>query len=317
MLIYFAPLEGVTDFTYRRTHSAHFGGIHKYFIPFVSPTQNLCWTPRDIAAISPAHNAGLPVVPQVLTRHADHFFWAAQALCDMGYGEINLNLGCPAGTVTAKGKGAGMLTDADALRRFLDAVYAKAPLPVSIKTRLGFADVSEWAALLDVYSQYPVSELIVHARTRAAFYAGAPHQEAFAESFARCKFPLVYNGDLFTAGDCRALIDACPRTHALMIGRGLIANPALARSFAGGEALTRPALRGFHDALFAAYLAQYPPHVVLGKMREVMKHAVFCFESPEKPLKAIRKACHLRAYEEAVAQLFDAHAFTSEPCFLP
>ena len=120
--IYFAPMEGVTDAVYRRVHHAHFGGVDKYFIPFISPTQNLVLTPRERNNVSPEVNAGMRVVPQVLTKKADHFLWAAQLLYDMGYEEINLNVGCPSGTVTAKGKGAGMLLDPDALDRFLDEV---------------------------------------------------------------------------------------------------------------------------------------------------------------------------------------------------
>ena len=100
--IEFAPLEGVTDAIYRRTHHARFSGISKYFIPFISPTQNLRFTARELSAISPERNAGLFAVPQVLTKDAGHFLWAAQALFDMGYGEVNLNAGCPSGTVTGK-----------------------------------------------------------------------------------------------------------------------------------------------------------------------------------------------------------------------
>ena len=315
MPVYFAPMEGITDSLYRRVHSACFGGVSKYFIPFISPTQNLRLTPRELAAVLPAHNAGFFAVPQVLTRHAAHFLWAAQALHDMGDGEINLHLGCPSGTVTAKGKGAGMLADLSALERFLDEVYSRAPLRVSIKTRLGYESSGEWDALLALFSRFPVSELIVHARTRSQFYTGTPHRDVFAASFSRTSLSLVYNGDLFTVQDCRDLHSRCPGTHALMIGRGLIANPALAQALAGGQPLTLAALRSFHDQLLSAYRAAYPANVVLGRMREVMKHIACCFDSPEKPRKAIRKAATLRAYEEAAARLFDGHALLENPHF--
>lgn len=317
MNIYFAPLEGVTDATYRRVHRESFGGVSRYFIPFISPTQNMRFTPRELSAIAPERNAGCDAVPQILTRNAEHFLWAARSLCDMGYGEVNLNLGCPSGTVTAKGKGSGMLCDLPALERFLSDTIAQSPIPISIKTRIGFASPCEWDALLALFSRYPLRELIVHARTRSEFYAGTPHRDVFAASFARTTLPLVYNGDLFTASDCRTLLEACPGTHALMIGRGLIANPALAQSLTGGEPLTRQALRAFHDRLLGEYLALYPAHVTLGRMREVMKHAVCCFEAPEKPRKAIRKATTLRTYTEAIDRLFDEHALRAEPCFLP
>ena len=115
----------------------------------------------------------------------------------------------------------------------------------------------------------------------------------------------------------RALLAACPRTHALMLGRGLIANPALARTLHGGQPLTRDALRAFHDRLLGEYASLYPAHVTLGRMREVMNHAVSCFEAPEKPRKAIRKATNLCAYTEAVARLFGEHALRADPAFLP
>ena len=314
--IEFAPLEGVTDAVFRRTHRAHFPGVSRYFIPFISPTQNLRFTARELSAISPERNAGLFAVPQVLTKDASHFLWAAQALFDMGYGEVNLNAGCPSGTVTAKGKGAGMLSDVSALSWFLDEIYAHTPLKVSIKTRIGVTRPEEFARLLEVYARYPVHELIIHPRTRSEMYRGTPHREVIADALAQTKLPIVYNGDLFTAADCRALEAMYPGLRALMLGRGLIANPALAREYAGGAPLEKDELRAFTDDLLRAYLAEYPSNVALGRMREVMKHIVCCFEQPEKPRKAIRKAAKLAAYEAAVAALFDGHALRENAGFL-
>ena len=137
MTLYFAPLEGVTDAVFRRIHHECFPGVSKYFIPFISPTQNLAFTSRDWAAIAPENNIGVPAVPQLLAKDAALFLWAAQALCDMGYPEVNLNLGCPSGTVTAKGKGSGLLADVPALEQLLDGIFEKPPIPVSIKTRIG------------------------------------------------------------------------------------------------------------------------------------------------------------------------------------
>ena len=306
----------MTDAVFRRTHRAHFPGVSRYFIPFISPTQNLRFTARELSAISPERNAGLFAVPQVLTKDASHFLWAAQALFDMGYGEVNLNAGCPSGTVTAKGKGAGMLADVSALSWFLDEIYAHAPLKVSIKTRIGVTRPEEFARLLEVYARYPVHELIIHPRTRSEMYRGTPHREVIADALAQTKLPIVYNGDLFTAADCRALEAMYPGLRALMLGRGLIANPALAREYAGGAPLEKDELRAFTDDLLRAYLAEYPANVALGRMREVMKHIVCCFEQPEKPRKAIRKAAKLAAYEAAVAALFDGHALRENAGFL-
>ena len=291
MTVYLAPLEGVTDAVFRRVHRDCFSGVAKYFIPFVSPTQNLAFTARDLSILAPENGFG---VPQLLCKDAALFLWAAQALGDMGYGEVNLNLGCPSGTVTAKGKGSGLLADVPALERLLDGVFARSPLPVSIKTRIGYTRPDEFDRLLDVFARYPIHELIIHPRTRVE----------------------CYNGDLFCEADCRELMRQFPNTRALILGRGLIANPALAQSLGGGEALCKASLRAFHDRLLAAYQAKYPAHVTLGRMREIAKHFVCCFDAPEKPRKAIRKATRIEAYLDAIDRLFAEHELNETPRFI-
>ena len=313
--VYFAPMEGITDAVFRRVHHAHFTGVSKYFIPFISPTQNLRLTARELAAVAPEHNAGVPAVPQVLAKDAQLALWAVRTLADMGYTEVNLNMGCPSGTVTAKGKGAGMLADVPHLERFLGELYAHAPVPVSVKTRIGYTSPAEFERLLPLLCAYPMSELILHPRTRAQFYKGQPHRELFDAALAVCPMPLCYNGDLFTPDACETFMAERPRTHALMLGRGLVANPALAQTLAGGAPLTVTALRSFLDELEAAYLSLYPAHIVLGRLREVAKHAACCFEGAHRPLKAIRKATTLAAYHEAVSLLLDACPLRENPGF--
>ena len=313
--VYFAPMEGVTDSIYRRVHHAHFGGIDKYFIPFISPTQNLVLTPRERANVAPEQNAGLRAVPQVLTKNAAHFLWAATLLHDMGYEEVNLNLGCPSGTVTAKGKGAGMLLDLPGLERFLGEIFAASPVRVSIKTRIGFDDPAEFDRLFPLLCRYPACELIVHPRTRSQYYDGQPYRTLYLEAAARCPLPIVCNGDLFTADACSRLAKDSPATRALMLGRGMLANPALAQTYAGGAPLSRETLRAFHDDLLRAYQEAYPSSVVLGRMREVAKNIACCFEGAEKPLKAARKASSMAAYQDAVTRLFEDYALSANPCF--
>lgn len=315
--VYFAPLEGVTDAIYRRVHSECFDGISKYFIPFISPTQNLTLTSRERSNISPEVNAGLNTVPQVLTKNADHFLWAANILHDLGYTEINLNLGCPSGTVTAKGKGSGMLAHVPEMELFLDEIFARSPLPISLKTRIGYASAEEFDRLLEVYSQYPVLELIIHPRTRQEFYKGTPHRDVYAAAQTRTKLPLVYNGDLFTAEDCHALGSQYPATTALMLGRGMLTNPALARSYAGGPALTLEELRAFHDRLLDRYSAVYPERATLGRMREVGKNIILGFVDAKKPRKLIHKADSLAAYQDAIALLFECYELSPQPQFIP
>ena len=307
MTVYLAPLEGVTDAVFRRVHRDCFSGVAKYFIPFVSPTQNLAFTSRDLAAIAPENNAGVPAVPQLLAKDASLFLWAAQALGDMGYSEVNLNLGCPSGPVTAKGKGSGLLADYPALERFLDGIFECAPLPISIKTRIGYASADEFERLLALFSRYPVRELIVHPRTRGEFYKGTPHRDVFARAFSETALPLCYNGDLFTPADVAAA-PALP----LMLGRGLQRDPSLLRRLWGGERATAAELQAYHDALCAAYRRDYSGDTpVLHRMRELWTYLSGSFRDTDAFLRAVRKARTLSAYDQA-ARAFFAQARLSE-----
>jgi len=315
MNIYFAPLEGVTDVVYRRTHAACFSGVERYYIPFVSPTHHLVFTPKEKRAVSPAENMGFHAVPQILSKYPDQFLWAAGELHKLGYQEVNLNLGCPSGTVTGKGKGSGMLRNLDTLKAFLDEIFAASPVAISIKTRIGFESEEEWEAIWALLSDYPASEVIIHPRTRNQFYKGIPCYQAYEHALSTAKTPLVYNGNLFSPDDCKQLMTKYPKTNGLMIGRGLLAYPSLAQELQGGKKLTRECLRDFHDRLYDAYLQNEPKNVALIRMRVVMNHLACCFEEPKKALKAIRKAQNEYAYLQAVERLFGEYEMCKTPCY--
>lgn len=315
MRIYFAPLEGVTDGIFRRAHCECFSGVEKYFIPFVSPSKHLSFTSREQRSVSPEENAGVPAVPQILTKDAECFNWMAQALADVGWRELNLNLGCPSGTVTAKGKGSGMLRDRAALRAFLDEIFARPALKISVKTRIGFESPDEWPALMEIFADYPIAELIVHPRTRAEFYRGRPHRELLEQTLTMAKSPLAYNGDLFTAEDCRAMKSAYPGLSALMLGRGLVSNPALAQELSGGEGLTVPALRAFHDRIYREYCERWPQNAMLGHMREIVSYMLCDFEDTARIRRAMRKVRTLSDYEAAAAELFETRPLRETPGF--
>ena len=312
MDIRFAPMEGLTDTIYRRTHHLHFNGVSKYYIPFVSPTQHHVFTPKEMRAIGPEQNAGIPTVPQLLSKDAEHFLWAVGEMAQMGYDEVNLNIGCPSGTVTAKGKGSGMLRDLYALDAFLNEVCAKSSVAVSVKTRIGFESPDEWEEILNVLCQYPLKEIIIHPRTRSGFYkVGTLHPDCFKQA-AEKKLPLVYNGDLFTAADCSAL-DASYPGMPMMMGRGIICNPALAREACGGASLNKAELYAFHNALWNAYRSERPLDQAHSRMRELMIYMSCCFLDADKAAKNVRKS-NPRNYEEMIERLFE-HELSQPPCF--
>lgn len=171
MRYYFAPMEGLTDSIFRLLHHKYFPGVDRYYTPFFSPTVHRALTPKEARELPPAASMDFNVVPQLLTKVPEDFLWMAQQCKDLGYGEVNLNLGCPSGTVTAKGKGSGMLRDLDALKRFLEEIFSQTPIDISIKTRIGFASPVDFPALLDIFNCYPVKELTVHPRDAVSFTA--------------------------------------------------------------------------------------------------------------------------------------------------
>ena len=311
--LYFAPMEGITDAVFRRVHHECFPSVNAYYIPFISPTQHLSLNGREKRNVLPEYNRDVPCVPQVLTRDPQHFLWAAQLLADMGYTEVNLNAGCPSGTVTAKGKGAGMLRDAEALARFLDAVCTACPLPISVKTRIGFESPEEWETLLSIYCRYPIQRLIVHPRTNRERYSpGTVHPDCITAALSMFPGEVVVNGDLFTPDEVNAASGS-----SVMLGRGLIANPALARMALGGEKLTVEELVHYHDALLQGLSDWYEPNIVFMKLRVIMKHIACCFDDAASSAKKIRKARNLSALLEADRQLLQEHTLSPQPCFDP
>ena len=311
-----APMEGVTGDLFRRAQAEHFDRAERYYTPFLSPTSSRTLAAREMRELDPAHNAGLNVIPQLMGNDPDDFVWMAGAIRDLGYTEVNLNLGCPSGTVTAKKKGAGLLAERALLERMLDGIFARAPLPISIKTRLGCEDAAEFPALVELYNRYPVTELIVHARLMVQQYAGTPDLEAFSYALTHSSAPVCYNGDVFDAPAVAALQARFPELERVMLGRGLAANPGLITELRTGVPPTAEALRGFHDTLYALTRARIPDkRAALFRMKEAWRYLGCAFEHPEKPLKAIRKATRPEDYETAVRLLFASCPVRAHPGF--
>ena len=166
MRLYLAPLEGITGWIYRSAVYECFGGFDKYFVPFIRPNQMGHFSAREKKDILPAHNAGMRTVPQILTNQAGDFLRTAAKLKEYGYEEVNLNLGCPSKTVVTKRRGAGFLAEPERLEAFLDEIFGKCPIRISVKTRLGMEEPGEFTRLLKIYNKYPMEELIIHPRVK-------------------------------------------------------------------------------------------------------------------------------------------------------
>ena len=314
MHIYFAPLEGITTYPYRNLHHKYFGGVEKYFTPFLAPGPEQGMSVKEMRDVLPENNAGVPVVPQILTNRAGDFLLASKKLSEMGYREINLNLGCPSGTVTAKKKGSGFLLYPDDLDRFFDEVFSDAAVRngeflVSVKTRIGKNEVEEWPELMQVYNRYPIHELTVHPRIQKEFYKETPHLDVFTDILKESRNPVVYNGDLFTVEKVKEFRDKFPTVGTVMIGRGLIRNPALAEMIlqeeTEPEADILPRIREFHDALFEHYRETMSgDRNLLFRMKDLWSYMLAEVPDSEKLAKKIRKSQHVPEYLAAVEEVF-------------
>ena len=304
MILSLAPMEGLTGHVFRQIHAACFGALDRYYTPFLAPPRvGSTFGKKAAAELDPENNRGIDVVPQLLTKNADEFVWAAHLLAERGYREVNLNLGCPSGTVVSKGKGSGFLRNLEELDAFLGKICGESPLPVSVKTRIGVVDDAEYETILAMYLKHPLAELIVHPRVQKDRYQGLPRQEAYGKTLAAASFPVAYNGDIFDVDDYKALVAVYPATRHVMLGRGILANPALGRVLRGGSPLTAAELERFHDRLFDAYRAEIGGNAVF-RMKEWWFYAQFAFDDPIAVHRAVRKVRGVDEYRAAVAGIF-------------
>lgn len=326
---YLAPMQEVTGYVFRNVYQELFGDMDKYFTPFIAPTKKKILKTRERKDVAPEHNKGMYVVPQILTNDAEQFVDTCHMLMDMGYHEVNLNLGCPAATVVSKRRGSGFLEDPKQLDLFFDEVFhrldksvvsdsergireemedsSKVGIQISVKTRLGLEFSEEFEDILKVYNSYPLHEVIIHPRLQKDFYGNQPDWETFGKALENSRHPVCYNGDIFTREDYEKLMARFPTVNRIMFGRGLVANPGLVREILTGKVVAAEELRKYHDRLFTGYMeAMGSEKDTLFKMKEVWGYLGMRFvgEEAEKCMKKIRKAKNAVEYRLAVERMF-------------
>lgn len=318
MYLSFAPMEGLTGCIYRSLHAEMFPGADCYYAPFIAPDSQGKFKKGSLRDILPENNQGIKLIPQILTNDASAFINAAERLIKMGYSEINLNAGCPSGTAVAKHKGAGMLSDPEELDNFLEDIFSALSIKISVKTRLGIENSEEFPGLLEIYRKYPLSQLIVHARTKAGMYKSLPDRAAFSQALDGSPFPVCYNGNIFSLSDYESVTDFFPSLDAVMLARGALADPALPRQIKGGAPLRKGELRLFHDRYLELLLSSglFDDFIIM-RLKELWSYMAAMFDDCSRPLKAIYKSRRVEDYKNAVSVFFsscelsqDAH-FTS------
>ena len=312
-----APMEGLTGAPFRKVHARLFGGADLYYLPFVSPTTTPAFTERQLREIAPEVNRDIHAVPQLLTRNTADCIWAAKALADLGYDEVNLNFGCPAGTVVAKGKGSGFLRTPHELEGFLDTVFsADLPIDISVKTRIGWSDEDEFEAIAEVYNHFPMKHLTIHPRLRTDHYKGDVRRYIFDSYYRRMTMPLGYNGDIVTNHDLDNIENSYPDLALIMVGRALMADPALFRKAKGGQPATREEIVTFSQALFESYAQAFGSQKnAMMRMKEYWFFQHNLFDGAEKLVKAIYKAKTIEDYDSAVRAITEELPIRSDSLY--
>ncbi len=308
MKYYMAPLEGITGYIFRTVYNRYFGGIDKYFTPFISPNKKKICRTREKKDILPENNENMNVVPQILTNHSEMFIKTVDYLKDYGYREVNLNLGCPVGTVVSKKKGAGFLSGPDMLQSFLDDIFSHCDVRISVKTRIGMESPEEFKSLMRIFNQFPIYELIIHPRTREDYYKNKPDLNAFSYGYETSNTKLCYNGDLFTKEKVDIITGQYPELESLMFGRGILRYPGLIPYIREGIVMEKEKLREFHDHIYERYHEDlYGDKTVLFKMKELWSYMIHSFEYDSKIEKKIKKSQKRSEYDIAVRELFSGY----------
>lgn len=308
MNFYFAPMEGVTGYIYRNAHNTFFNNnnyINQYFSPFIIANQSCNFKSREIRDILPENNQGFMLIPQILTNNPMDFIQTSTRIKQLGYDEINLNLGCPSGTVVSKNRGSGFLAKKEELDAFLDEIFTASITEISVKTRIGKDQPDEFYELIEIFNKYPIKELIIHPRIQKDFYKNKPNLNVFKDALNLSKNPVCYNGDIFTLKDYNEFTTNFPSIGTLMLGRGLIGNPGLVNEIKTGDKLDKSRLKEFHDKIYEDHKNLLSgERNVLFKMKEIWFYMGPIFTNHEKYAKKIRKSEKLSEYILAVENLF-------------
>jgi tRNA-dihydrouridine synthase len=306
-----SPLQGFTDFRFRNAVNKYFGGIDTYYSPYIRLNGKLVIKSSYERDILPENNIDLEVIPQIITNDPDEFLFVAKYVQELGYKELNWNLGCPYPMVTKCGMGSGLISNTEKINTILEKVHAESDIIVSMKMRLGYDTTEEILDVFPVLEKYPIKNVAIHARIGKQLYKGGVHLDAFQACVDNTKLKLYYNGDITSVTKFHEMQARFPSIEHWMIGRGLIADPFLP-SMIKNNSFEYPKNKmelfsEFHDTLYAGYSESLSgsTHILL-KMHHLWEYFSVIFSNPHKVAKNIRKSKSIRNYEQTVKEVIKA-----------
>ena len=302
------PFQGITDAPFRNVFKKHFGGIDKFYTPFFTGIQKDHAKNMQVEEIDPRFNDVETLTPQILSTDAEEILRFATQCKALGYKETNLNMGCPFPRVANKKRGSGLLPYPEKIDAMLGRVFEQIEVGFSVKCRLGYVHPEEIYPVIEVFNEYPLSELIIHPRIGKQLYKGEADVQRFAELIPLIKAPLVYNGDIVSVESFNRVHEQVKPVNEFMLGRGLLANPFLAEEIKGQTTRDVNRLHAYVIDLYEDRLrhAGGSPKV-LGRMKELWSYLMYSFDEPQDIWRKIKKINALKEYEEAVETVFHEH----------
>lgn len=305
-----SPLQGFTDFRFRNAFHKYFGGIDTFYSPYIRLNGTFAIKPAYDRDLLIKNNNTLEVIPQIMTNDADEFLFVAKYVQELGYKELNWNLGCPYPMVINRGMGSGLICEPQKIKSILDRVHSESDIIVSMKMRMGYENSEEILDVLPILDTFPIKNIAIHARIGKQLYKGGVDLDAFQRCLDQTKQKVYYNGDITSVTKYREMVDRFPSIDHWMIGRGLIADPFLP-SMIKANTTEYPEDRveifsKFHDTLFHEFETALSgqKHIAL-KMLSYWEYFSSTFENPHKVLKKIKKSKTTDAYYDAVKEILE------------
>ncbi len=304
-----SPLQGFTDFRFRNAFQHFFGGIDTFYSPYIKLNGKLVIKGSYERDILPENNTTLEVIPQIITNDAEEFLFVANYVQQLGYKELNWNLGCPYPMVAKCGMGSGLISNTSQIEHILKRVHSETDIIVSMKMRMGYENASEILDVFPILEQYPIKNIAIHARIGKQLYKGGVDLDSFQKCLDTSKQKIYYNGDITSVEKFRMMQERFPSIDHWMIGRGLIADPFLP-AMIKNNTTDYPKNRleifeAFHETIYRDYDAYLSgPTPIRMKMLGFWEYFSESFSNPQKTFKKIKKAGNSKNYEAAVKEIF-------------
>lgn len=305
MQLALAPLQTYTDYHFRNAHIAVFGGVDKFYAPYLKMNNDGTIKNAPKIDILPENNPQIDIIPQLMACGEEEFFVMADYIESLGYRELNWNMGCPYPMVTNKNLGAGILNKPSEIFRLFDRIIPKLNMGLGIKMRMGLESTEEILEILPQLNDYPLTEIIIHARYAKQLYNGTCDHDRFLECISLTKHSLTYNGDITSKEEFDELNQRFRSVNSWMIGRGAMNNPSLFEEIKFGtidsSEVYRSKLMKFSTHLEESLLSCNPDRgYALSKMKSYWEYISESLSDGTQLYRKIKKA---KDMEEFMNQL--------------